>query len=280
MKLTTIIEGSAGKPILLKCSVPDTIAHEGVLIMVHGFKGFMDWGHFPLVAQSFLEAGIPVVQFNFSHNGTHPDHPVDFVDLEAFGQNNYSRELYDLGKVLDAVEQLEQLKEAGVNTRSITLLGHSRGGGISILKAAEDARVTKLISWAAVSAFGAFFGTEILEQWKEEGVIFSFNARTQQEMPLYYQLYEDVLSNADSIDILSAAASISKPWQIVHGTNDSTVPFSAAKELTAACGSAELIVVEGGNHTFGAKHPWQEDQLPVDSKGIVEAAITFIKAVS
>jgi pimeloyl-ACP methyl ester carboxylesterase len=280
MKLTTIIEGSSGKPILLKCSVPDTIVHEGVLVMVHGFKGFMDWGHFPQVAAAFLEAGIPVVQFNFSHNGTNPEHPVDFVDLEAFGQNNYSRELYDLGKVLDAVEQLELLTEAGVDTRNITLLGHSRGGGISILKAAKDARVTKLISWAAVYAFGAFFGTDVLEQWKEEGVIYSFNARTQQEMPLYYQLYEDVLNNAANIDILSAAASISKPWQIVHGTNDSTVPFSTAQELAAACGSAELIAVEGGNHTFGGKHPWPEEHLPEQSKDIVAAAISFVKAVS
>jgi uncharacterized protein len=280
MKLTMTIEGSAGRPILLKCSIPKTVAHHGIVIMVHGFKGFMDWGHFPLVAQAFLEAGIPVLQFNFSHNGTNPDHPADFVELEAFGQNNYSKELYDLGKVIDAVEHLEVLKEAGVNTRNITLLGHSRGGGISILTAARDNRIKKLITWASVSAFGAFFGTEILEQWKEEGVIYSFNARTQQEMPLYYQLYEDVLNNADSINILSAAASIAKPWQIVHGTSDSTVPFRAAEELAAAGEDAELIAVEGGNHTFGAKHPWQEEFLPEQSKGIVDAAITFVKAVS
>lgn len=280
MRLTTIIEGSDARHILLRCSLPAAITHQGVLVMVHGFKGFMDWGHFPLVAEAFLQAGIPVVQFNFSHNGTNPDHPADFVELEAFGQNNYSKELYDLGKVLDAVEDMAILKEAGIDTRNITLLGHSRGGGISVLAAAMDSRIKKLITWASVAAFGAFFGTEILEQWKEEGVIFSFNARTQQEMPLYYQLYEDVVNNAAKIDILSAAASLDIPCQIVHGTKDSTVPFSAAQELVAVCKSAELISVEGGNHTFGAKHPWQDDSLPEQSKGIVEAAITFIKAVS
>mgnify|MGYP002020764100 CR=1 FL=1 len=34
---------------------------------------------------------------------------------------------------------------------SINLLGHSRGGGISLLKTAEDSRISKVVSWASPS---------------------------------------------------------------------------------------------------------------------------------
>jgi uncharacterized protein len=274
--LTRIIEGSNGKPILARFSLPKELKSSGIVIMVHGFKGFMDWGHFPLVAKSFLEAGIPVVQFNFSHNGTTPEHPEEFADLEAFGENNYSKELYDISQVIDAVEQSDYLKNAGVDTSNITLLGHSRGGGISILQAAEDTRVKGLVTWASVAAFGAFFGTEILEQWKEEGVIYSYNARTQQEMPLYYQLYEDVIRNADRINVLKAAQKIRIPWQIVHGTQDSTVPYSAAVDLKTACPGAELLTIDAGNHTLGGKHPWLETALPQQSINAVQGAIRLM----
>ncbi len=53
-----------------------------------------------MIAGQFVRAGFAFLKFNFSHNGTTPDHPQDFVDLEAFGNNNYTKQLFDLGKVL------------------------------------------------------------------------------------------------------------------------------------------------------------------------------------
>ena len=35
----------------------------------------------------------------------------------------------------------------------ITLLGHSRGGGISMLKASSDTRIKNVVSWASPSNF-------------------------------------------------------------------------------------------------------------------------------
>ena len=48
--------------------------------------------------------GIAVLKFNFSHNGGTVEQPIDFPDLEAFGHNNYTKELDDLNQVLDWVE--------------------------------------------------------------------------------------------------------------------------------------------------------------------------------
>ena len=47
-----------------------------LVIFVHGYKGFKDWGAWSLVAKSFAEAGFYFVKFNFSHNGTTLDNPL------------------------------------------------------------------------------------------------------------------------------------------------------------------------------------------------------------
>ncbi len=44
----------------------------GVLI-VHGFKGFKDWGMFPLMAERLAEAGFAACRFNLSGSGIGED---------------------------------------------------------------------------------------------------------------------------------------------------------------------------------------------------------------
>ena len=67
-----------------------------LIIFLHGFKGFKDWGHFNMIADYFVNQGFAFLKMNFSHNGTSPEQLIDFVDLEAFGQNNFSIELDDV----------------------------------------------------------------------------------------------------------------------------------------------------------------------------------------
>ena len=74
-----------------------------VVIFVHGFKGFKDWGHFPLVAEFFAREGFVCVKLNLSHNGVLIDGTGDLEDLDAFGRNNFSIELDDLGQLIDAL---------------------------------------------------------------------------------------------------------------------------------------------------------------------------------
>ena len=59
-----------------------------ILIFVHGFKGFKDWGPFNLVSEYFADLKYVFLKFNLSHNGTTPEAPLEFADLEAFGENN------------------------------------------------------------------------------------------------------------------------------------------------------------------------------------------------
>ena len=86
------LPGQEGKPILLDQTISGNGGSKGVVVFCHGFKGFKDWGHFNKVSEMFANAGFVFVKFNFSHNGTSPESPSDFVDLEAFGNNNFSIE--------------------------------------------------------------------------------------------------------------------------------------------------------------------------------------------
>jgi uncharacterized protein len=176
------IPGSASLPILLDLFYKPTGQPKPVVIFSHGFKGFKDWGHFDLVAEAFAGEDLAFIKFNFSHNGTTPEDPLNFGDLGAFGKNNYIIELQDLKLVMDWVHENKVLHEE-LDPRRIYLLGHSRGGGISILKAGEDQRVKKLCTWASVSTLVNRNKKKTIDTWKREGVVYAHNARTGQQMP-------------------------------------------------------------------------------------------------
>lgn len=274
-----IISGSKDKPILLDFYYKRTGKPKPILIFSHGFKGFKDWGHFELLAQSFAEAGFIFVKFNFSYNGTTPKHPIDFADLEAFGNNNYSIELDDLGLVIEYVLKKQPfILDKEFDFLKLYLLGHSRGGGISILKAAEDNRVKKLITWASVSKFGQFLPANDMEQWKLSGVNYTYNSRTKQDMPLYYQLIEDLIQNADRLDILKLLPTVHCLFLIIHGNNDTTVPIEMAMELKENARFGTLKIIGDADHTFGGKHPWAEENLPIHVQQAIKASVSFLLA--
>jgi dienelactone hydrolase len=210
-----LLPGSAGKPITLDIFFEQEQQKNPIVIYVHGFNGFKDWGSFDLVAAQFAKQGFVLVKFNFSHNGTTPGQPEDFADLEAFGNNNYTKQLDDLGLVIDWVCDAENPYQEAIDKNNICLMGHSMGGGISILKAAEDKRVTRLITWAGISECKTPWGNwpdNKMPEWKESGVQYYTNSRTQQQMPMYYQLYEDYIQNQERLDIKKAIKGLTIPY--------------------------------------------------------------------
>ena len=172
----------------------------------------------------------------------------------------------------------ESLSISNWNTSNITLIGHSRGGGIVTIKASEDKRITKLITWASVSDFKARFADEKARAyWKSQGVIHVENSRTKQQLPHYYQFYEDFIENEERFTIKTSAEKIEIPFLIIHGTNDPTVDLKEAKALHTWNPNSKLLVIEEADHVFGGKHPWEEKKLPQHMKQVVEASLKFIK---
>lgn len=271
------IQGKHIKPILTDVSFQKNKKKKPLVIFCHGYKGYKDWGAFDLMADEFLKNEIVLVKFNFSHNGGTVEQPIDFPDLEAFGQNNYSKEQDDLQAVIDWLFEKSDLQDE-INFQDISLIGHSRGGGAVILKAAQETRITRLITWASVSDYKMRFPSgPALELWKKEGVAYIENMRTNQQMPHYIQFYNDFLLNEEKLTIKTAAEKLTIPHLIVHGTTDTTVPLAEAKNLHTWSAQSELFLVEEGNHGFGAKQPWTEAYLPDDFQKVLEKTFHFIK---
>lgn len=244
-----------------------------VVVMCHGFKGFKDWGPFPAWGRRLAEGGFCSVLFNFSYNGVAADAPTAFTELEKFAENTFTRELSDLGAVLDAVEK-SALPEAPLDPACLGLLGHSRGGGTAVLQAAEDARVRALATWSAVSGFIERFTPEQMDDWKRQGYTEILNSRTGQRMRLGRVLYDDALAHRERLDIQAAAARVSVPWLIVHAPDDEAVPMAEAKALESAAEGA-LFVAEGG-HTFGGAHPF-DGEVPPSLEAVWARTTDFFK---
>lgn len=270
-------ENKNQKPILYDLYLPETAGEISLAIFAHGYKGFKDWGPWNMVAGEFSKAGIGFLKFNFSHNGGTMEDPIDFPDLEAFAQNNYSIELEDLRRIVDLVEQASG--KSWPYFKSISLIGHSRGGGVAVIKANEDKRIDRLIGWASVSDFYPRFrpDTAEFEDWKNSGVTYIENTRTKQQLPHYFQFYEDFVANRDRFSIKKAAQTLKKPFLILQGDADTSVVTDEANALHRWNSESILKIIPGADHVFGAKHPWIQKVLPVDLKKVVRATIDFIK---
>ena len=248
-----------GETIRGEVRIPEGPPPTSAVVVVHGFKGFKDWGFFPYLCRQLAAAGHAVVSFNFTRNGIGSD-PLEFTELDSFGTNTFSIELDEVRLILDEVFDGNLLPRA---PRKVGLLGHSRGGGQAILAAAEEPRVDALVTWAAVSHFDRW-SDETKEEWRELGRLWAMNTRTGQRMPLDVSLLEDYETNSARLDIPSAAGRIASPWLILHGLEDETVPPDEARALAKEAAHARMVLVNDAGHTFQARHPFEASPPELD----------------
>jgi len=271
------LEGKHGKPVLVDVFFNDRIKYQPIVIFSHGFKGFKDWGTFDLIARKFAAEGFIFFKFNFSYNGATPQNPEETHDLEAFANNNFLKEMDDLGTVIDFAGTTNLIPEEQIDRSKIYLLGHSRGGGISILRAAEDDRVQKMVTWSAVNDFESRWSRKQLKDWKEKGVIYIPNGRTGEEMPMYYQMVEDFYNNKSRLEIPAKVKMLGIPFMVIHGTEDESVPQEQALEMKKWNPNITLELIPGAGHTFGGKHPYHDSNLPRDLEKVVNQTVAFFK---
>jgi len=275
--LNHILQRKHQKPILMDVLYNKTNQPKPVLIFCHGYKGFKDWGAWNLMAKAFADAGFFFVKFNFSHNGGTIEQPIDFPDLEAFGNNNYTKELDDLELVIDWICKNEKLQKE-VDLKQISLIGHSRAGGIVTIKGEEDNRVSKVITLAGVCDFKKRTATTgELEQWKKDGVKYVQNGRTKQQMPHYYQFFEDFDTNEIRLTIKRAVENLTIPMLIIHGDKDTSVFIKEAESLHQWNPNSQLEIIENANHVFNTSHPWTSKKLSDELEKVVEKCNTFLR---
>lgn len=215
-----------------------------LVVVIHGFKGFKDWGFFPWLAEHLLNDGYAVVRFNMSRSGI-GEHPESFDRLDLFAGDTYSTQLHDLHTVAaHAQREFPSLPTF--------LLGHSRGGGVALLGAREVRDLAGVVTWSAISRVDRW-DDATKQRWRKDGALYVENARTKQLMPVSTAMLDDV--EAHGFDIGAAVEALELPLLVLHGGRDESVPVAEAGTIASRSRDASKVIIANAGHTYNAIHP-------------------------
>lgn len=262
-----VFNGSEKKASLFDLEIPENW-NEKLIIFIHGYMGYKDWGCWNLVSDYFVDREFGFLKYNASHNGGTINAPIDFTDLEAFSKNNYIKEIEDFESILELIqEEFDSFPD-------IYLIGHSRGGGVALLQSKNSA-VRKICSWAGIASIGDRFPHESkLKEWKKNEFYYRENGRTKQQMPHHFSQYESYINNKDRLDIKSYCEKSIVPTLVVHGDKDTSVDIKEGHRI-AKWLKTELKVINDTQHTFGASQPWEKNEMPEKLNDVCKLTLEF-----
>lgn len=224
------------------------------LIFVHGFKGFKDWGFVPYLSDYFSKKGFFVVTFNFSYNGIGKD-LTDFTELDKFAKNTYSREVRELNELISALRS--NYFDIGSKGK-LGLIGHSRGGAISLLATSKRNDVDAVSVWASIAKLNRYSKRQKVD-WRKRGYFEVLNTRTNQMMRLDIYILDDIEKNLkSSLNLEIAVRNLNRPLLVAHGDQDLAVPIEEAEQIYKWSDRSitEFFKLSGTGHTFDIVHPF------------------------
>ena len=237
-----------------------------VIVCVHGFKGFKDWGFFPWLSEHLCRRFV-VCRFNMSRSGI-GENPESFDRLDLFAEDTYSTQVADLTTVTRHMQ-------ATFRDLPTFLLGHSRGGGVALLAAEEIEGLKGVVTWSAIARVDRW-DDETKRKWRADGFLDAVNARTGQVMRMSPAVLDDYEANRERLDILGATRRLSVPLLVVHGSRDESVPVKEADEIAAAASDVSIVKIPRASHTYNAIHPLVH--VPVELSLAAEVTARFIAA--
>jgi alpha-beta hydrolase superfamily lysophospholipase len=217
-----------------------------LVVIVHGFKGFKDWGFFPWLAEWLCDERLVAVRFNLSRSGI-GETADSFDRLDLFRDDTYSIQIADVLNVARHVQ-------AKFRELPLFLLGHSRGGGVALLAATKLRNLTGVVTWSSIARADRW-DAETKKTWRAGGSLEVVNQRTKQVMPMSTAILDDYESHKRRLDILAAAAKLQVPLLAIHGAGDESVPMEESKQIAAAARDASLLIIERASHTYNSIHP-------------------------
>jgi uncharacterized protein len=235
-----------------------------VILFIHGFKGFKDWGAFPDACEEFARVGFAVVAFNFSLNGVGKD-MTEFDKPDLFARETLTQDLEDIGSVIEAIKNKEISSDKfTLDTDRIGIVGHSRGGHTAVAAAAEFSEIQCMVTWSAVADYNTRWTEGMIKDWNGKGFTEIENSRTGQMMKLDKVVYEDALENADRVIALKRIQELYIPSLFIAAKDDETVPHTESVSLfrSSPAEDKEIRLIQDTGHTFGISHPFEEDDFP------------------
>ncbi len=195
-----------------------------LVILGHGVTGNKDRPHLVAIAEGISKLGWPALRISFSGNGESDGRFIDSC---------ITKEVDDLTSVLDAVSH--QVLPV--------YMGHSMGGAVGVLTAAKDKRIRGLVSLAGMTHTADFVKREFDDVMPNEGLMWE-----NENCPLSQTYMNDLNSIQNT---LSAAASVTQPWLLIHGSADDVVPIQDGEDAFAAATSKkQWLPISGAEHSF------------------------------
>lgn len=242
-----------------------------LVVIIHGFKGFKEWGFFPFLSEAFALSGFAACRFDMSRNGVGEDSET-FDRLDLFAEDTYSTQLSDLTTVLAHLGTDPELRGL-----PIFLLGHSRGGAIALLGSSRVSDLRGVITWSSISSVDRW-DDGIKEQWRRNGFLAVPNQRTGQVMRVSTRILEDCEAHGAELDVLGAVRSLRRPLLIVHGASDESVAVDEARTIASNAVQPSLVVIASASHTYSAIHPLIH--VPQPLRAATRVTLGFLTAYS
>jgi uncharacterized protein len=221
------------------------------VILMHGFKGYKDYGFIPILAHDLCEAGMVVHRFNFSTSGM-TNEIETFARPDLFALDTWNRQVEDTVCVVEAVRS-DELEGSGL---PIYLIGHSRGGASALLAAGRYGDAMDLCGVVTINAVDVCSRMSPDEQraMLERGYTITESARTKQELKIESAWLQEQLDDPEEHDVLLQASRIACPVCVIHGDSDQAVDPISGESIAKACGT-DRVLIAGANHVLNMPNP-------------------------
>jgi pimeloyl-ACP methyl ester carboxylesterase len=200
---------------------------DALVILGHGVTGNKDRPLLVALAEGLAARGWPCLRISYSGNGGSEG---------EFRDATITKESGDLRAILDALPR-------GLK---IAYAGHSMGGAVGLMTAAEDPRIRVLISLAGMVRTDDFLDREFGAVTPDHGCMWDDPA-----CPLSRHFADDLRSIGDLFD---QAAAVAVPWLLIHGTDDDVVLIEDSRDAyDTAEEPKKLVEIAGAGHSFDEK---------------------------
>lgn len=201
------------------------------VVLCHGIpSGIVDPtdGGYPLLAETLADKGFAAAIFSFRGTGT------------SGGDFNIVGWARDLEAVIEHLWELPEIDDS-----HISLVGFSAGASVSICVAAQDKRISSVVSCAGPADFSA-----ITESGKSQQSVDYFRQTGIIRNEDYPASIEEWINDFRKTNALHDVAGIApRPLLLIHSTRDPVVPVTDSWKLYEKAGEPkQIIILEGEEH--------------------------------
>lgn len=208
-------------------------------IILHGFTGYKEEAHLASLARDLAQQGYVAIRFDASGSG----------DSDGTFEKDYliSNYLEDIKSIYDYLLNLDF-----IDKNKIIILGHSLGGGLSIIFSSLTPEIKMCVAISPVSTLiESSWIKGIKIEWEKTGWFDKEYSKTGAQIKIPYSFVED----CKKFNSINSVAEVHCPIAVVIGLIDDTVtPEDSRRIFEAANNPKELIEIEGVGHDY-KKYP-------------------------